>query len=90
MGEQLTLRGTLEGHGGWITSIATTAEDPNMILSASRDKVNGIAFLHLKIVLMVVFTIIRPSSYGASHARKETTDMLDARYEDTTISFLML
>jgi len=39
MGEQLTLRGTLFGHGGWITSIATTAEDPNMILSASRDKV---------------------------------------------------
>lgn len=38
MGEQLTLRGTLVGHGGWITSIATTAEDPNMILSASRDK----------------------------------------------------
>jgi guanine nucleotide-binding protein subunit beta-2-like 1 protein len=38
MGEQLTLRGTLEGHGGWITSIATTAENPDMILSASRDK----------------------------------------------------
>eukprot|EP01041_Mallomonas_annulata_P002239 gene2239-4353_t len=38
MGDQLTLRGTLVGHGGWITSIATTAEDPNMILSASRDK----------------------------------------------------
>lgn len=39
MGEQLTLRGTLLGHGGWITSIATTAENPNMILTASRDKV---------------------------------------------------
>lgn len=26
------------GHGGWVTAIATTAEDPNMILSASRDK----------------------------------------------------
>jgi guanine nucleotide-binding protein subunit beta-2-like 1 protein len=38
MGEQLTLRGTLTGHGGWITSIATTSEDPNMILSSSRDK----------------------------------------------------
>jgi guanine nucleotide-binding protein subunit beta-2-like 1 protein len=38
MGEQLTLRGTLVGHGGWVTAIATTPEDPNMILSASRDK----------------------------------------------------
>lgn len=38
MGETLTLRGTLTGHGGWITAIATTPEDPNMILSSSRDK----------------------------------------------------
>ena len=39
MGEQLTHRGTLTGHNGWVTSIATTPEDPTMILSASRDKV---------------------------------------------------
>merc|ERR1712139_614518 len=32
------MRGTLEGHAGWVTAIATTNEDPNMILSASRDK----------------------------------------------------
>lgn len=38
MGETLTLRGTLTGHGGWITAIATTPEDPNMILSSSRDR----------------------------------------------------
>jgi hypothetical protein len=25
---------------GWVTAIATTAEDPNMILTASRDKVS--------------------------------------------------
>jgi hypothetical protein len=39
MGENLNLRGVLTGHGGWITSIATTAEDSTMILTASRDKV---------------------------------------------------
>lgn len=39
MGEQLKLRGVLSGHGGWVTAIATTPEDPNMILTASRDKV---------------------------------------------------
>jgi len=38
MGEQLTLKGVLRGHEGWVTSIATTMEDPNMVLSASRDK----------------------------------------------------
>lgn len=38
MGEALTLRGQLVGHEGWVTAIATTAENPNMILSASRDK----------------------------------------------------
>jgi len=38
MGEHLTLRGELVGHGGWITAIATTAEDPDLVLSASRDK----------------------------------------------------
>ena len=36
MGEQLKLRGTLRGHGGWVTQIATTPAVPDMILSASR------------------------------------------------------
>lgn len=38
MGEQLTLRGKLTGHEGWVTAIATTNENPNMVLSSSRDK----------------------------------------------------
>mmetsp|Transcript_73577 Transcript_73577/g.196065 ORF Transcript_73577/g.196065 Transcript_73577/m.196065 type:complete len:186 (-) Transcript_73577:366-923(-) len=36
--DTLTLRGTLKGHGDWITSLATTPEDPNLLLSSSRDK----------------------------------------------------
>lgn len=32
----MQLRGTLAGHGGWVTQIATTQEVPDMILSASR------------------------------------------------------
>merc|ERR1712006_68875 len=32
------MRGTLEGHSNWVTAIATTNENPDMILSASRDK----------------------------------------------------
>ena len=38
MSEALTLRGTLKGHGDWVTSLATTPEDPNILLSSSRDK----------------------------------------------------
>lgn len=39
MAESLSLRGSLEGHSGWVTSIATPL-DPNSdtVLSASRDK----------------------------------------------------
>ena len=40
MGEQLKLRGVLSGHGNWVTAIATTQEDPTLVLTASRDKVS--------------------------------------------------
>ncbi|XP_069123678.1 small ribosomal subunit protein RACK1-like [Argopecten irradians] len=36
MVEQMTLRGTLKGHGGWVTQIATTPQYPDMVLSSSR------------------------------------------------------
>jgi len=53
MGENLNLRGTLVGHGGWVTAVATTAEDPNMVLTASRDKT------------IIVWAIINdPDNYG--------------------------
>ena len=38
MSETLILKGTLEGHSGWVTSLATSLENPNMLLSGSRDK----------------------------------------------------
>jgi len=38
MNESLQLRGTLQGHNGWVTQIATNRNFPDMILSASRDK----------------------------------------------------
>jgi guanine nucleotide-binding protein subunit beta-2-like 1 protein len=37
MAEQLTLRGTLKGHSGWVTSIATPLDPASdIILSSSR------------------------------------------------------
>jgi len=38
MGDVLQLRGILKGHNGWVTCIATSSENPDMILSGSRDK----------------------------------------------------
>jgi guanine nucleotide-binding protein subunit beta-2-like 1 protein len=38
MAETMTLRGELVGHAGWVTQIATSPEQPDMIVSASRDK----------------------------------------------------
>jgi len=38
MGEALTLRAVLKGHNGWVTSIATSAENPDLLLTGSRDK----------------------------------------------------
>jgi guanine nucleotide-binding protein subunit beta-2-like 1 protein len=36
--DHLVQRGTLEGHGNWVTALATSMEVPDMLLSASRDK----------------------------------------------------
>ena len=36
--ETLILQGTLEGHGDWVTSLSTTADNPDILLSGSRDK----------------------------------------------------
>eukprot|EP00567_Pseudictyota_dubia_P000368 CAMPEP_0197464222 /NCGR_PEP_ID=MMETSP1175-20131217/63901_1 /TAXON_ID=1003142 /ORGANISM="Triceratium dubium, Strain CCMP147" /LENGTH=314 /DNA_ID=CAMNT_0043000179 /DNA_START=33 /DNA_END=977 /DNA_ORIENTATION=- len=38
MSDGLILKGTLTGHAGWITAIATTDQDTDMVLTASRDK----------------------------------------------------
>lgn len=38
MSGELAFRGELKGHDGWVTSIATTLEAPDMIISASRDR----------------------------------------------------
>lgn len=38
MAEQLSLRGELKGHDGWVTSICSPGEEMDMLISASRDK----------------------------------------------------
>jgi hypothetical protein len=36
MGEPLAFKGSLAAHAGWVTAIATSSENPDMILTASR------------------------------------------------------
>jgi len=38
MSETLAFRGQLKGHDNWVTSIAVSFENPNLIVSSSRDK----------------------------------------------------
>ncbi|KAK0398501.1 hypothetical protein QR680_002622 [Steinernema hermaphroditum] len=38
MAVQMKLEGSLHGHSGWVTQIATNPRNPNMIVSSSRDK----------------------------------------------------
>jgi guanine nucleotide-binding protein subunit beta-2-like 1 protein len=38
MADSLVFRGTLSGHRNWVTSIATTYEQSNLVVSGSRDK----------------------------------------------------
>jgi hypothetical protein len=42
MSESLVYKGSLEGHGGWVTAIATSSENPDMILTASRGAFSGV------------------------------------------------
>jgi guanine nucleotide-binding protein subunit beta-2-like 1 protein len=38
MSDSLVLRGYLKGHSGWVTSLATTMDNSDMVVSSSRDK----------------------------------------------------
>ena len=38
MSEHLVARGELRGHTGWVTAIATTDNNADLVVSASRDK----------------------------------------------------
>ncbi|KAK0543530.1 cross-pathway control WD-repeat protein cpc2 [Tilletia horrida] len=38
MSDSLAFKGTLEGHKGWITCVATSSESPDILLTGSRDK----------------------------------------------------
>jgi hypothetical protein len=44
MSESLRYLGSLEGHKGWVTAIATSSENPDMILTASRGELAKLTY----------------------------------------------
>ena len=64
-GETLSFRGELEGHGDWVTSLATTPEDPNVLLSASRDQT--VLVWHLTHASSEAYGYAKRSLHGHNH-----------------------
>lgn len=59
MTETLQLRGTLRGHNGWVTQIATNPKYPDTILSCSRGKLMHISAMSTCSILYVLSDIQR-------------------------------
>jgi len=61
MAESLQFRGSLVGHRGWVTSIATTYEQSNLVVSASRDKT------------VMIWEMASEEGQGVGYARRALT-----------------
>jgi len=57
MSQNFVLRGVLKGHAGWVTCLATSPDNPDLLLSGSRDK------------SLIVWNLTRDSenNYGVAH-----------------------
>jgi guanine nucleotide-binding protein subunit beta-2-like 1 protein len=79
MTETLQLKGTLIGHSGWVTQIATNPKFPDMILSSSRGKLkhknssskhNLIFYLPFLDKTLIVWRLLREANnYGVPQKR---------------------
>lgn len=59
------LRGILKGHAGWVTALCTSAENPDMLLSGSRDK--SVFIWHLTRESEQNYGTPKKSLHGHSH-----------------------
>lgn len=75
--EVLVLRGTLEGHNGWVTSLATTQSKPDLLLSGSRDK----TLIAWKLTGDdAQYGVPKKSFVGHSHIVQDVTISVDGAY----------
>jgi guanine nucleotide-binding protein subunit beta-2-like 1 protein len=75
---RLQLRGILQGHNGWVNAIATTRENPDMILSASRDKT--IIVWNLTRESLTNYGLPKKSLHGHSHSVEDVVLSSDALF----------
>ena len=78
--EHLIPRGQLVGHAGWVTAIATTETDSNMILSSSRDKTVIVWDLDRKGVEEDSYGVPKRSLLGHSHIVEDVVISSDGQF----------
>ena len=88
MSESLRFLGSLEGHKGWVTAIATSSENPDMILTASRGIYH--IFLSQNNWPLTSYQQTRRSLSGNWLAMMILTDTLNEFSTGTTTLSLML
>ncbi|EMR09696.1 guanine nucleotide-binding protein subunit beta-like protein [Pneumocystis murina B123] len=74
--DNLVLRSSLEGHTGWVTAIVSSSENPNMIVSASRDK----TIIVWQLLENGTFGIPRKALRGHSHFIQDLAISSDGQY----------
>jgi len=72
------LRGVLKGHAGWVTSIATTPENSDMLLSASRDKT--VIVWNLTREVSTNYGVPRKALHGHSHFIQDVVISSDGQF----------
>ena len=80
MAEQLVMRGTLEGHSGWVTSLATSLEK-SVVKWISRQEAQTDSYVAQTCSSLAVVT--RLSSSGTLPATIRTTATLSEVYTAT-------
>ena len=85
MSAQISLRGCLQGHNGWVTSIAASPADANTLVSSSRDHTCLVWNLHAGDLIddpSLVMSCGTPvkSLKGHSHIVEEVSLSVDGQY----------
>lgn len=88
----MTLRGTLKGHSGWVTQIATTPQYPDMILSASRGEVPPTGSAKMAQVAQPAALVFFTNRFAGVNGtlNKSETFAFAAHTADISVAFLLL
>ena len=80
MSEHLVARGELKGHTGWVTAIATTDNNADLVVSASRDKSILVWDLGNKGDDEQSFGVAKKSLVGHSHFVSDVVISVDGKF----------